>query len=148
MMRNIFWWGTTPDENPWSNIGLLILRVFTGLSMALAHGWGKLMNPGGITEGVTNMGFPMPGVFAWAAIISEFFGGILIAMGLLTRPASLFLTITMVVAAFIRHADDPFSRKEKALLYAAICLFLVMKGAGTYSLDQAISRRMDGGADQ
>ena len=56
----------------------------------------------------------------------------------MTRPASLFLGVTLFVAAFIRHAADPFMRKEKALLFLSLAVFITLVGAGRYSLDRII----------
>ena len=81
------------------------------------HGYGKVF--GGditpLTQGVTAMGFPYPEVFAWAAALSEFLGGICIVLGLFTRPAAFFVFATMSVAAFIAHKADPLQTKELAL---------------------------------
>ena len=106
-----------------ANIGLAGLRIFTGLSMAFAHGVGKIPPSEGFTKGIADMGFPAPNWFAWAAGLSEFGGGILIALGIMTRPASFFLGVTMFVAAFIRHAADLFMRKKKALLFLSLAVF-------------------------
>lgn len=122
------------------DLGLLLFRVFIGASMAFAHGLGKIPPPEQLIQGVTGMGFPMPVVFAWAAALSEFAGGILIALGLLTRPAALFLGFTMAVAAFVVHAADPFQVKEMALLFLAACVLLLFTGAGKYSVDRLINR--------
>jgi putative oxidoreductase len=126
---------------PLTDAGLLVLRVFAGLALALGHGWGKLPPSPGFIEGVGNMGFPWPALFAWAAAFAEFAGGLLLAAGLLTRPASLLIFFTMATAAFIRHAPDPFSGKEKALLFLFIALLFLLAGAGRYSLDALFSRR-------
>ncbi|MEL6251546.1 MAG: DoxX family protein [Bacteroidota bacterium] len=136
-----FFFSTTEDSSL-ADFGLLILRVGTGLSMALGHGLGKVPVSEGFIGGVEKMGFAMPALFAWAAALSEFLGGIFIALGFATRPSALFLTITMLVAAFIRHAEDPYGRKEKAILFALIAIYLIFKGAGKYSLDELIYNRM------
>jgi len=81
-------WLNHPD------IGNFLFRAFIGLSMALAHGLGKIPPPSQLVDGLAGMGFPLPVVFAWLAGGSEFFGGILIAVGLFTRPAALFLGVT------------------------------------------------------
>ena len=86
------------------------------------------------------MGFPAPQFFAWAAGISEFGGGIFLALGLMTRPASLLIGTTMFAAAFIRHAGDPFASKEKALLFFVTAVALTLIGAGKYSLDYFIHK--------
>jgi putative oxidoreductase len=118
------------------------LRVFAGLAF-MSHGWPKVFDAerfARFSGGVADMGFPAPALFAWAAGLSELVGGLLIALGLLTRPAALFCVITMVVAAFIRHAEDPFARKEKALLFLFVFLGYLVMGAGRLSLDGLIRR--------
>ena len=119
-----------------SDLGLLWLRVFMGAGIAY-HGYGKVFggNIAGFAQGVASLGFPFPEVFAWVAALSEFVGGILIALGLFTRPAALFVFITMCVAVFMRHSDDPFKVKELALLYGTIAGALIMTGAGKISFD-------------
>ncbi len=123
--------------------GLLILRVLTGGFIA-THGYGKLFSEGRMerfTEGVAEMGFPLPVFFAWAAALSEFVGGILLAAGLLTRYAAFLIFCTMTVAAFIRHADDPFTMKEKALLFWTVSLAILLMGAGRYAVDRWIAKK-------
>lgn len=121
--------------------GLLLLRVFAGLSLALAHGLGKLPPSERFLAGVTEMGCPLPALFGWAAALSEFAGRIFIAFGLLTRPAALFVAITMGVAAFIRQAGGPFGERELALLYGAAAVMLLLTGAGRYSIDDRLRGR-------
>ncbi len=124
-----------------NQIADLILRMFAGLSMAFGHGLGKVPPSDGFINMLDGQGLPMAVVFAWAAGLSEFLGGLFVALGFATRPAALFMTLTMVYAGFIHHSDDPFSNKEKALLYAAIGIFYVIRGAGKYSLDRMISKK-------
>src|SRR5688572_29008146 len=108
-------------ESNRADFGLLFLRVMMGLG-ADYHGYGKLFGRGieGFAGGVEKMGFPFPLFFAWAAALSEFVGGILVIAGLKTRYAALFIFITMSVAAFHAHADDPLKVKELALAYWTI----------------------------
>lgn len=86
------------------------------------------------------MGFPAPEAFAWAAGLAEFAGGLLLALGLLTRPAALFAGTTLAVAFFVRHAPDPFTAKEKALVYLLACICLLLTGAGKFSIDAMLGR--------
>lgn len=119
-------------------IGLLILRVSSGLMMA-THGYGKVFEEGRMakfTEGVGEMGFPAPAFFAWTAALSELVGGVALALGLGTRVSAALIAGTMVVAAFIRHAADPFAKKELALLYLAVMLFFALYGGGKWALDR------------
>jgi putative oxidoreductase len=127
--------------NAVADVGLLVLRAFAGLAMAFAHGLGKLPPSDGFVGATEGLGFPVPEVFAWAAGLSEFVGGLLLAIGLATRPAALAVAFTMGVAAFGAHGADPFSDQEKALLFLAIAVCFVLTGAGRYSIDRLISGR-------
>lgn len=129
-----------------TNIGLLIMRVMIGLMFA-THGYQKIF--GGRMEGFTgaveSMGFPAPALFAYAAALSELVGGVLIALGLGTRIMAIFAAVTMFVAAFVAHAQDPFDVKEKALVFLAFFIGLVFTGAGQYSLDAVIAKKFSKG---
>lgn len=120
-----------------ADLGILWLRVLAGAGIAY-HGYGKIF--GGrmeqFAQGVSEMGFPMPEIFAWAAALSEFAGGLCVALGLFTRPAALLIFLTMGVAAFIRHGADPFQKKELALAYWTFAGAVIGLGAGRFSLDQ------------
>ncbi|MBI4375409.1 MAG: DoxX family protein [Elusimicrobia bacterium] len=117
-------------------MGLLWLRALAGLGMA-HHGYGKVFGGmmGRLTEGVAAMGFPFPELFAWAAALSEFAGGLALALGLGTRIAAVFVFATMSVAVFIAHGSDPLNVKELALAYWAISGALILTGPGYLSLD-------------
>ncbi|WP_339698092.1 hypothetical protein [Algoriphagus aquimarinus] len=56
-------------------------------------------------------------------------------LGFKTRLATIPLMITMLTAAFVAHAADPFGRKELPLLYFIVFLFILIFGAGKFSLD-------------
>ena len=124
-----------------TDAGLLILRVFAGVSLALAHGLGKLPPSDGFIKAVGELGYPLPFVFTWAAALAEFGGGLLLALGLFTRPSALLIAITMATAGFLRHAPDPYGRKELAFLYLAVAILYVLAGAGRYSIDAMLRKR-------
>lgn len=124
-----------------ANVGLMLLRVYAGLSLAFAHGIGKIPPSEGFIAGVTKMGFPAPSLFAWAAGCSELLGGVFLAAGFMTRPAALFVAFTMGVAGLITHAADPFGRKEKAFLYMFVAIVYLLVGAGRYAVDGFIKRQ-------
>jgi putative oxidoreductase len=118
-----------------ANIGLTLLRGFAGIGMAFGHGIGKLPVSDKFVEGVGKIGFPMPAFFAWAAALSEFACGILLALGLFTRLSSFFIGFTMLVGVLGVHLYDPFEKQEKAFLYLFIALLFLFKGANDWSLD-------------
>ncbi|MCA9628788.1 MAG: DoxX family protein [Myxococcales bacterium] len=129
-------------QNPLTtDLGLLVLRLWFGLTMAVAHGYGKLMNLGEFSAKVAKLGIPLPGVLGPAAGLSEFLGGILLAVGLATRVSAVTLTGTMTVAAFVVHGNDPFQRKELAFCYGFAALALLLAGPGRFSADARLLAR-------
>ena len=129
-----------------TDLALLILRVGTGV-IFIPHGYPKMTGGGGDEKGgrahliqsLAQMGLPFP--YAFAALVGaiEFFGGLLLILGLQTQWASLALAFVMLVATgrvlvqrgFVGNADFPFS-----LLVAVLALALL--GGGTASLDQIV----------
>ena len=134
-------WGVRPAGVNGIAAGALVLRVFTGLALALAHGRGKLPPSERFIGLVEAMGFPAPIFFAWAAGLAEFGGGLLLAVGLLTRPAAFFILVTMLVASFLQQAGDPFVEREPSLLFAAIATYFLLAGAGRLSVDAWVENR-------
>ncbi|MBS1271437.1 MAG: putative oxidoreductase CatD [Candidatus Marinimicrobia bacterium] len=127
------------------DLAILWLRVLTGLGI-MTHGYRKIFlgNMVRFIESIGNMGFPFPAFFGWVAALSEFVGGWMLVFGLGTRIAAVFLVGTMFVAAFIRHGDDPFSGKEKALTYLTLAGAAGILGGGKYSLDFLIKQKIAG----
>lgn len=118
-----------------ANVGLTLLRIFAGVSLALAHGYGKIPPSDKFIEGTAAMGFPLPFLFAWAAALAEFLGGIFLALGLVTRISSFFVAFTMITAVVGVHLNDPYGKQELGLIYFFIALAFMFKGAGDWSLD-------------
>ena len=123
-----------------NNFGLLMLRVTAGLMMLLGHGWGKLTNFATIAPN-----FPDPiglgsQISLSLAVFSEVFCAAALILGLFTRIVSVPLLITMLVAAFIIHDQDPWAKKEFALLYAVPFLTLIFTGGGKLSIDRFIKK--------
>lgn len=123
-----------------ADLGLLVVRVIGGLALAFAHGMGKVPPSEGFIGRVGGMGFPAPELFAWLASTAEFGGGILLALGLPTRPAALLVCGQMLVVALMAHAGDPFGDREAPVLFGAIALACLLAGGGRYSLDALIRR--------
>tara|TARA_B110000003_G_scaffold59917_1_gene60008 strand:- start:793 stop:1167 length:375 start_codon:yes stop_codon:yes gene_type:complete len=117
------------------NITLLFTRISFSLMM-ITHGYPKLIklfsenpsfsNPIGIGEIPT----------LTLAVFTEFIAPIFIIIGYKTKFFSVFPIITMIVAGFIVHFDDPFSRKEKAILYLVGFIIIYLLGPGKYSIDK------------
>lgn len=133
------------DVGPFPSIGLLILRVGVGLPMAIAHGWPKLQR----LLGDDPIQFADPfGLGATASLGMAVFGelvcGLLIAVGLGTRLAAIPFAITMLVAIFHAHWDDPWGDKEHAFLFLVPAIALAITGPGRYSLDRLIQSRRRG----
>ncbi len=123
-----------------SQLGLAVVRVVAGLSMAFAHGLDKLPPPGRFVSAVDSLGLPLPTLFAWAAGMSEFVGGLLLAIGLMTRPAAGLIAATMGVAIFGHHSGDPWASVELAALYGALAVCFACTGSGRFGLDQVVNR--------
>lgn len=119
------------------DLSLLILRLGSG-GMMLTHGIPKLMR---LAEGNMKFSDPIglgPELSLIATVFSEVICALLIVFGFWTRIGAFFLGFTMFVAAFIRHLEDPFGQKEKALLYFVMYLVLWIAGSGKYSLDKKL----------
>lgn len=117
-----------------------LLRIGLGLGM-LTHGYPKLMKllDGGEIKFADPIGIGAAASLA-LAVFAEALCSALIALGLLTRAASIPLIITMAVAAFVVHGSDPFGKKEMALLYLLGYLIVFAKGSGKFSLDRLTGR--------
>jgi len=119
------------------DIGLLILRLWFGLEMVIAHGWPKLRNfLAGETDQFLNFLGLGTHLSYGLAVFGEFVCGLLIAVGLFTRLSTIPYMITMLVAAFLVHWDDGWSKMSFPLMYFIPALVLLITGPGKYSLDQ------------
>ena len=119
-----------------NNLGLAILRI-GGAGLLLTHGIPKLQRLFG--EGPIEFADPIgigasPSLFL--AVFAEFLCAILVLIGFKTRWASIPIVITMLVAALIQHAGDPFGSKEKSLLFLVIFVTVLFLGPGAYSVDK------------
>ena len=122
------------------DFGILFLRVSLGLLMA-SHGLGKAQD---LFAGRTDFADPLgigPVASLALAAFAELLCALAVAVGFKTRWAAVPVVITMLVAIFTVHADDPFSRKEKAVVYAVGFLALALTGGGRYSLDTWLGKR-------
>jgi putative oxidoreductase len=118
----------------WSPRLLSVLRIVTGL-LFLQHGTAKLL------------GFPAVGGLAGIELFSliglsgvlELAGGLLLALGLFTRPVAFILSGMMAIAYFMAHAGQNFfplvNQGELAVLYCFVFLYFAAAGPGPWSVD-------------
>lgn len=122
-----------------TDIGLLLLRLTFGVGMMI-HGIQKLNNFQDLSQS-----FPDPIGFGSMvslslAIFAELVCSALLIFGLMTPLVLVPLGITMLVAIFIVHGDDPWAKKELAFTYLAAYGALLFSGPGRFSLDYRFFR--------
>lgn len=129
----------TTFETSQVHIILFIVRLGVALLM-LSHGIPKLhmLLEGGEIQFPGVMGLSS-GISLGLAVFAEVLCSILILIGLGTRVASIPLIITMLVAVFMIHANDPFASQELGLLYLLLYIPLLILGSGKYSVDEVLN---------
>jgi putative oxidoreductase len=128
-----------------ADAGLLIIRLFAGLALALGHGINKIPPAEGFVDRIGGFGFPLPEAFAWFSGFAEFGAGLLLAIGLLTRPAAALLVINFIVALTFAHLlpGDTYRGMALALFFFFTAWCFLLAGAGRYSLDGFIRARVE-----
>ncbi len=123
----------------WSPRLLSILRIIVAI-LFMQHGAQKLF---GVPAASARQAVELFSLMGFAGVL-EFFGGLLILLGLFTRPVAFILSGLMAVAYFMAHAPKGFwtvvNKGELAVLYCFVFLYLVAAGGGSWSLD-AIKRK-------
>jgi putative oxidoreductase len=123
----------------WTPRVLSILRIVVAL-LFMTHGAQKLF---GYPAPMPGGGPPLMSLFGISGIL-EFFGGLLILLGLFTRPVAFILAGEMAVAYFRMHAPAGFwplfNQGEAAVLYCYVFLYLAVAGGGSWSLDRRLRR--------
>ena len=145
--------GSTGNPERRSDYAGLILRVPVGLILA-AHGAQKLFGWFG--------GYGLAGTGKWLASIglepgllmallaggAEFVGGLLLIVGLLTRPAAIAIAITMLVATISVHIGNGLfianNGYEYALTLLVVTVAVAVQGAGRFALDRVLAKRLSG----
>lgn len=125
-------------KNSGHDFSLLTLRLAAG-GLMLIHGLPKLMKF--FSHGEIQFADPI-GIGATPSLVLAVFSEVLCSLALMigykTRLFAIPLAITMIVAAFIVHANDPWGVKEKAILYLVMYISLILGGSGKYSFDKKI----------
>ncbi|HEY8996594.1 MAG TPA: DoxX family protein [Edaphobacter sp.] len=118
--------------------GALVLRLALGLSM-MVHGYEKVIPSGALhhfAHSVSGMGLPY--WLGYVSAFTEFIGGALLVLGLLTRPSAFFVAINMLVAFFTVGIHQGFGIYNYILALAAIAIMLVFYGGGALALDNKV----------
>src|SRR5258707_9850322 len=126
---------------------LLLVRLYWGWQL-IESGWGKLHNLGKVSEFFASLNLPMPAQMAVFISCVEFFGGILLAIGLFSRMTALVLTINMIMAYITADREallSVFSDPDK--FYAAApytfliaSLIVLIFGPGKFCVDHLLRR--------
>jgi putative oxidoreductase len=132
-------------SNP--SLGPLVLRVPVGLILT-AHGAQKLFawfggyGLAGTGQWMASIGLEPGYLMALLAGSAEFFGGLALLLGVLTRPAAAVTAVTMLVAIFSAHIGNGLflsnNGYEYGLTLLAVALALVVMGGGRFSVDHAV----------
>ena len=136
---------------------LLAVRLYWGWQFATT-GWGKLHNLARVTAFFASLGIPFPGLNAPFVAVLEFAGGLLLILGLASRPVALLLTANMLVAfltadrealfSALRDPDKFYAAAPYTFLFAAVLVLLF--GPGPIALDRLLARlwgRLSDGTD-
>jgi putative oxidoreductase len=123
-------------------LGPTLARITVGL-VFIGTGWGKLHSLADVTEFFTSLHIPFPAFNARLTATTEFFGGLMILLGLGTRLVALPLAFTMVVAIATAKRDDITGLTAlvgfEEWSYLVLFIWLALAGAGPLSLDRLIA---------
>ncbi|WP_416446296.1 DoxX family protein [Leucobacter sp. HNU] len=135
----------TNTTRPTADAGLLVLRIVAGGIFA-AHGAQKIFEytiPGTV-DAFAGMGAPLPAIVAPVIAFLELIGGVLLILGLLTRPVALLLAVDMLGAMVLVHFAAGLWVGEGGYEFVAVlgaaALALAFTGAGRFALDPAVLR--------
>jgi putative oxidoreductase len=126
------------------SLGLAVLRVAVA-TIFIRHGAQKLFVSGfaGVAGAFTHMGIPFPGLMGPLIGLLEFFGGLALVAGLLTRLVALGLVFDMLGAIVLVRLAAGFSKYELEFLLLGSSLALVLTGAGRFSVDALLADRRE-----
>jgi putative oxidoreductase len=121
--------------------GPLLMRLIVGYTFMLT-GWGKLTNLAQVTENFVGWGIPFPKILTPFVSGVEFFGGVMLILGLFTRIPSAILAVVMLVAIKTAKWGDVDSLETllgfEEMTYFAAFMWLAIAGPGNASLDRLL----------
>lgn len=128
------------------SLGLLVLRIWLGLSMLLLHGWSKVEKYAGVSQGFPDPLGVGPAMSLNLVIFAEVLCALLLVVGLATRLAAIPLVVTMAIAFFAVHGGvlTGEGNGEMAFVYLAGFVALLIAGPGKFSFDHLILRALRG----
>lgn len=143
-----------PTPKPILPVCAAIYRPFAPLSYAftrfcagaifIPHGMQKLLGGAAADKFVAALGLADPTPWAGVMGVLELVGGIMLALGLLTRPVALLLAAELLTMIFAVHIHNGFAWSnggiQYPLLLLALCLAALFRGGGRYSLDRLIGK--------
>jgi putative oxidoreductase len=126
-----------------SALAPLLIRLTLGL-VFITSGWGKLHGLADVTSFFQTLGIPLPGLNAAVVASTEFFGGLLLLVGLGTRLVALPLAFTMVIAILTARWSEVDGVATLAgfveTSYLVMFLVLAIAGPGAISVDGVLGR--------
>ena len=142
-MKNLFSKIITPiyTANWYSDLLLALPRIIGCYFLAVNFGGSKFPCPDWFIADVTKYGFPFPAFFAWAAVLAETFGGILLVVGLFTRFAGFTVMCTMLVAIFFQKWGGEVWEMLPAMGFLWVSIYAIVMGSGRFGIDHLITQK-------
>ena len=124
--------------------GLGLIRILVGAFM-IFHGWEVFDSDkmSGYSKWLTDLHFPAPVLMTYLGKGSEFVGGVLLTLGLLTRLAIIPIILTMATICFGMGKGKIFMDDQHPFLFILLCLVFFFCGPGRYSLDKIIFKKKE-----
>lgn len=131
-------------NHQWSQRMLSVLRIIVGL-LFLEHGLSKIFD---FPHAANHVAYGLLSLNPGLQALLEVVGGVLLALGLFTRPVAFILSGDMAVAYFMAHTPrGPFpllNGGELAIVYSFLFLYFAIAGGGAWSVDRLRSRTVSG----
>ena len=128
---------------PLANPAETLLRLVAGLTL-VTHGWPKIQDPFGAAGMVAGLGFQPANLWSLLLSVTEFVGGLCIALGLLTRfwAAGGFVVLCTTTYFHWIVQNEGWQGAQFSVVWASIMLFFVIRGSNRHSLDALIGRQL------